>query len=284
MKNVFFVNILCLFFFTSCGNQLYKKAEDFEKILETSTGQQQSVAKLNTSEYGYVVYKNEVTGEFTAYNLTNFNGRKMETMSEYLAVVNQNVDIISGLTPSTEWVKSGYWTDEYETETQSVQQWDYTCECYNWVSYDVEVYVGPSEWIDTSGWITYYSGGGFKFDNTSTQSKDLETIAALEEAVATKFISYKLSSEFSLSSNRAMELAGLALKYKKLENARALTALEKDSFALKTLGVSMTQVESALQDKYQGDEEAFKALLNQAAEVNQTTPEQIGRFFETYME
>jgi hypothetical protein len=153
------------------------------------------------------------------------------------------------------------------------------CACYDWGYSYQQVDVG-SEWVDTSRWHTFYTGGGFTFNNASGHSKDLETMAALEEAVAEKFVAHRLSSEFSLSDARAGELAKLALRYQKLESTRELTATEKDRFALDALGVSMTQIETSLKDKARGNETAYKELLAEAARVNKTTPEEIGRFFD----
>ncbi len=41
----------------------------------------------------------------------------------------------------------------------------------------------------------------------------------------------------------------------------------------------MSQIETALQARAQGNESRYQDLLNAAAKVNNTTPEQIGKFF-----
>jgi hypothetical protein len=140
------------------------------------------------------------------------------------------------------------------------------------------------KWIDTSHYETFYYGGGYRFENTSTGSKDLETLAALKEEAAVAFLTEKFKSDFSLSDNRAQELAKLATKYQRMESVRELTQAEKDHFALKALGVSMNQIESAVKNKSQGSETEYAELLKKAALVNNTTPEQIGKFFTEVVE
>jgi uncharacterized lipoprotein YehR (DUF1307 family) len=277
MLQKFFVLMLLSVFFVACGHK--KDAKSFEKALEASTGQKHSIAKLNTEKGDYVVYKNEVTGEYVAYNMKKWDREKMNSMADYMAAgAVEGKDIILDLTKDTIWIDSGYWEAMYDTYYEYGEYYDDGCACYREGSYEVSVYAGE-RWVDTSHWYTYYTGGGYTFDNTSAQSKDLDTLAALKEEAAESFMAYKLKSEFSLSTGRAEELAKLANRYQKLENSRELTVSEKDSFAMDALGVSMTQVESALKAKAEGNEARYAELLKTAAKTNNTTPEQIGKFF-----
>lgn len=276
MLQKLFVLVLMCVCFVACGHK--KDAKSFEKALEAN-GESYSIVKLDTEKGKYVVYKNDVTGEYVAYNMDKWDRKNMTTVSQYLAAgAVEGVDIVKNLLKTTEWIESGYWESIYDTWTETYEYYDEDCECWETETEYFSVYVGE-QYVDTSHWYTYYTGGGFRFDNTSTQSKDLETIAALKEEVAEKFMSHKFQSEFSLSVNRATELAKLAGRYQKLENSRELTNTEKDTFALSALGVSMTQVEAALKSKAEGNDSRFEALMETAAKVNNTTPEQIGKFF-----
>lgn len=253
----------------------FKDADSFEEVLEQSTGQGHTSIKYSYDHDGdYHVFKNEVTGEFTAYNLRDFDRKKMNTMEAYLRIADSN-DIVPNLEPKVEWVEDGYYREESRTYT--------TCDsdgqnCNNYT----ETWK-TNEWVDLSRNETFYYGGGFRFDNTSTASRDLETLAALSETMAVTMISSTLSSAYSLSATRAEELAKLTYRYKKMESARELTAPEKDAFALSALGVSLTQVESTLKERAKGNELTYQALLQKAASVNRTTPEQIGKFFDEYL-
>lgn len=267
MKSLFL--ILSLVILCSCRNS-EKEAASFEAILESSTGQQHTLVKFYTKMGGYRVFKNEVTGEFTAYDLTNFNRKKIETYEAYIAMAG-NSAVVTNLEAKVEWVVEGHWYEESTTNTY--------CDSDGQNCYTETTYYTTDRWVDTSHYDTFYYGGGFRFSNTSVRSRDLETVAALEEEAALKFMSFTLSSQYSLSSARADELALLSFRYKKLENARELTDSEKDMFAMKALGVSMNAIERSLK----GDEEAYEELMKKAAQMNKTTPEQIGQFFEDYM-
>lgn len=271
------VLMLLSVFFVACGHK--KDAKSFEKALEEATGHPHTIVKLDTEKGKYVVYQDKVTGEYVAYNMAKWDRENMSSLDQYMANgAVEGVDIVRNLLQNSVWIHQGHWEPIYETRTRSYSVWDDYCECWKTETEYFTVHIGD-RWVDTSYWYTYYTGGGFRFDNTSTQSKDLDTIAALKEEVAEKFIAHKLSSEFSLSANRAAELAKLAYKYQKLENTRELTASEKDKFAMEALGVSMSQVESAIKAKAEGDESRYQALLETAAKTNNTTPEEIGRFF-----
>jgi hypothetical protein len=248
----------------------WKEAEKFEVLLENETGQSHSLVKFSTKVPGYRVYKNEVTGEYSAYNLENYNRKKVETYEAYLAVAGESA-VVHNLEVKNEWVEEGHYYEESNSYT--------VCDSNNENCYTQTDTWTTDEWIDTSHYEDFYYGGGFRFSNVSVRSRDLETVAALQEEAAVKMMSVVLSSQYSLSSIRAEELATLSYRYKKLENARELTASEKDMFAMKALGVSMTEVERSMK----GDDKTYQNLLETAAQVNRTTPEQIGQFFQDYM-
>jgi hypothetical protein len=270
------VLIMMSVFLVACGHK--KDAKSFELALEAETGHAHTIAKLYTETGEYVVYRDDVTGEYKAYNMAKWDRDTMTSTAQYSAVAVNGVDIVRNLLQNREWVEDGYWADDYRTVYESYEYYDDYCECYRTETKSYDKYVG-SYWVDTSRWYTFYTGGGFRFDNTSSQSKDLDTLAALQEEAAQKFMALKLKSEFSLSASRADELAKLAGRYQKLESARELTQGEKDKFAMDALGVSMSQVESAIKDRAEGNESRYSDLLSTAARVNNTTPEQIGRFF-----
>lgn len=282
--NKLLLMVFCALFFVSCADKFTKftkNAESFQKVLEAETGESYAITKLWSQVNGYVVYKNNTTGEYEAYNVSKWDRKNMTMYSEFLALAVDGVDIVKNLERKEEWIESGYWETIYEDryEYDSHKYYDRECDCYEggytWNRYEV-----GSEWRDTSGYRPFYYGGGFRFDNSMGGSKDLETLAAMSEEAQLGFLTQKLTSEFSLSANRANELAKLATRYQKLENVRALTSSEKDHFALEALGASYSQVESAMRSKAEGELSQYNKLLEEASKVNNTTPEQMGRFFE----
>ena len=54
----------------SCGSGSNREAKNFVKDLEELTGDDYSVIKSSTQTAGYIVIKNEKTGEYLAYNLS----------------------------------------------------------------------------------------------------------------------------------------------------------------------------------------------------------------------
>jgi len=280
MKKLVSLMMLALFF-VSCGHK--KDAKDFMKALEAETGHDYDIAKLHTEKGDYVVYKNNTTGEYEAYNMKKWDRKDNSTYSEFLANgAVEGVDIVLNLEQKEEYIQDGYWQDEYITDYDYYEYYDEWCEC--WVEdYTVEyIWVG-SYWVDTSYWYTFYTGGGFRFSNTQGQSKDLEMIASIKEELQEGLIAHTLKNDYKLTVGRSKELAKLVTQYQKLESSRELTTSEKDKFAMDALGVSVADVEKALKAKAQGDEAQYSSLLDEASKTNQTNPETIGKFFEDYV-
>ncbi len=231
-----------------CTSKNMKRAQAFEVVLEAGTGTNWTVVKATTEVDGYSVFRNEATGEFVAYNVSKYDSSTMTTLDQYLAVAS-SVDVVGNLDES---VVTSWSTD---IDGNSYLETDY-----------------------------YYSGSGFRFNNTNNVARDLETFASLRDEQAVAFLAGRLKNEYSLSTNRAQEMARLASRYRRLESARELTTAEKNSFALSALGVNMNQVETAMRGRAVGMDQQYQELLRTAARVNGTTPEQIGKFFDQLAE
>jgi hypothetical protein len=209
-------------------------------MLEQSTGQSFSIEKTYTESGKYVVYKNESTGNYIAYNLWKYNSETMTSLDQYLANAAFGADIVGNLSVFVDYT--------YDNHGDRVTKF-------------------------------YFYTDGFIFNSVSRASKDLETLSYLDEVASETFIASKLAYDFSFSSDRALELAKLTTKYQKLESARSLTLSEKDQFSLKALGVSFRKIERSIKANQQGQNSALNSLIEQAALLNRTSPEQMGRFF-----
>ena len=117
--------------------------------------------------------------------------------------------------------------------------------------------------------------GEFTFDESSENSKDLEKTASIKESFALANIAASLALEYGLSEERSSQVAKLALQWKKLSRTRALTEADANSFSKKLLGVSMNEASSAIEGYVLGDDSKWKTVVNTAAKVNQTSPEQM---------
>jgi hypothetical protein len=260
--------------------QIQKEVDNINTLkaaIAADTGNDIQFKKISGSgTETYIVYKNNTTGEYMAYNLSKWDGQTMTTLSQYVADSN---DIVHNLDLKQEWVTTGHTEDDYDYRWITTSNWDATCSCnQNHSSYDY-VKIG-SHYVDDSGYYPFYYGGGFRFENEGGASKDLETLAALREEKSVDNLSKTFKNQYSLSNDRAQELAKLSYKYMRVENARELTTTEKDKFALKSLGVSMNDIENAMKKKAEGSEADYQNLLQKAAQVNNTTPEMIGKFFD----
>jgi hypothetical protein len=262
--------------------QINKNAE-FEKLLEAKTGYDYVLAKSYTETPGYVVFWNKDRNSYAAYNIAKYDFATMKTYDEYLMTIDIQKDVIRDLAKDSKYVDDGYWDDVYETRYFSEEYYDSDCDCYYTDSWSEEVWVGET-YVDTSYWYTWYTGSGFKFSNNESLPKDFETLKALSEEEAITSISNKLKSTLSLSTDRSAELGKIYYKWKKLESKRALTDSEKSILMTDALGVSLKQAETAYAEKFVGDDKAYEAMLVKAAEVNRTTPEQIGTFLNQMIE
>jgi hypothetical protein len=307
---VFVLTLVTLFGCKSKWERQLEQQIDDMNSLKAAISADQGGAVIEISKISgsgterYVVFKNTTTGEYMAYNMTKWSGRTMTSLSQY---IDDGNDVIRDMERKEEWVVTGHyediteyqwvtkteWVTEYEWVTRN--EWDSFCECYRDNSYyepvsqwktttNWENVVVGQRYVDDSGYYPFYYGGGFRFENAGSASRDLDTRAAILEEMGTKGLALKLQSDYSLSSERADVLAGLALKRMKMESQRALTASEKNSFAMEALGVSMAQVEHSIKQRALGNDGAYEELLKEAAQVNHTSPETIGRFFDEMME
>jgi hypothetical protein len=108
------------------------------------------------------------------------------------------------------------------------------------------------------------------YSENSSGPKDLEAIGANLEGQTAEKLGDKLTTEFGLSADRARAVAKNILAYNKISSKRSLTNREKNFFSNELLGTNFDQV----MDSFSSGE-GMEDLLDRAAEVNGTTPEQV---------
>jgi hypothetical protein len=269
---------LLAFSLVACKSETTKRAEVFANAISSGTGVTYQLVKSDTETRGYAVFRNSATGEFVAFNMNKYdrNNGGM-TYEQFVAVAIPGTDIVNNLRREDRWIVSGYWADITDTRYRDVYY--SSCDCYRSESYTVVV---GQRYVDTSHWATYYLGGGFLFDTAANASRDLETLAALDESTQKSFVASRLQSDFSLSATRADELANVVYRYQRLESRRALTESEKSVFTTEAFGLRNAEIESALRAKAEGRDASYRAMLRRAAETNNTTPENMGSFFDQF--
>jgi hypothetical protein len=120
--------------------------------------------------------------------------------------------------------------------------------------------------------FTYVDKEGNKviFSENQTSIKDLEAIGAQMEDYGHQELSEKLTAEYGLSVDRAKNVAKSIQAYKKITTKRSLTAKEQDFFSQNLLGVDYKKVSASFTSG-----EGMDELLERAADVNGTSPEQV---------
>ncbi len=108
------------------------------------------------------------------------------------------------------------------------------------------------------------------FSQIDSFRKDLEKIGASIEETDINSLSQTLIANFSLSEDRAVEMAKIFKTYDKISSKRSLTEKEKDTFSQKLLGINYKHLNQALRSG-----EGYDSLLQRAAELNNISPEQV---------
>jgi hypothetical protein len=150
---------------TGCVSKEKKlQGSTFEAALEAETGHRYRVVKYDTEQRGFMVFKNETTGKYEAYNMSKWDPATMSTYANFSAIATAS-DRYIGL--------------ERQTETE---------------------YVSGADGYESTTYI-YYTYGSLRFENASTMTKDLEYLASLRDEAATAYLTHRFKSEFSLSSS-----------------------------------------------------------------------------------
>ncbi|HXH74101.1 MAG TPA: hypothetical protein VNJ08_04005 [Bacteriovoracaceae bacterium] len=111
------------------------------------------------------------------------------------------------------------------------------------------------------------------FTKVVADKMELEKAFALGEAFAIETMSRNIVAEFGLTEERAFKVATLAKAWEKLSKSRALTNADADTFAKELVGVSIVDMEKAYKSLADGYQAEMTEVMEKAAEINGTTPE-----------
>ena len=113
-----------------------------------------------------------------------------------------------------------------------------------------------------------YDRSDVVFEESSTESKDLEKIGSKVEALEVAEMEEMLV-EYGMSAERSEKLGKMMTSYSKVKTKRALTSREKDVFTKELTGMSFKKASSVLVD------EGYDVLIERASEINDVDPEAI---------
>ena len=140
------------------------------------------------------------------------------------------------------------------------------------VNYDDDFYYNL-DIIGENHYEDYFSG--ITFDETSVSPKDLEKMGAVMEQVRLEKVSTYISAEYGLSESRSLQIAKLATAWSNTSKSRSMTDADANSFSEELVGFSLTKATAAFKKSAEGDSVEMTSLIEQAAELNGTTPEQM---------
>jgi hypothetical protein len=118
----------------------------------------------------------------------------------------------------------------------------------------------------------YESNNGTLFEKGEGNPKDLLAMTERAEQVSNQIAAGVIAHDFGLSEERSEEIALLANEWRQLKNLRTMTDADVEKFSQPILGFNISTAAKAVQS---GDTETVDALIEKAAETNDTTPENI---------
>ncbi len=144
-------------------------------------------------------------------------------------------------------------------------------------SYDGEIY-GPTStvyyvWESTDEGFYISDGTGMIFEERTPSNKDLELIGSFLEKKNLQAKASSLENQFGLSEKRSLEVAKLIKNINKVKKNRGVTSTDLDSFSKKLLGFNVDKALKAYEKLAQGEGQNWEALMEQAAQTNDISPE-----------
>ncbi|MDC0254444.1 hypothetical protein OAK75_06055 [Bacteriovoracales bacterium] len=109
--------------------------------------------------------------------------------------------------------------------------------------------------------------------------KDLEKLGAVKEAYATKKVRDLLNFDYGLSEKRSESVAKLVVNWSKVSNKRSMTSSDADAFTEKLIGVNINEASKAYKASLEGNGTSLDSLIETAADVNETSPENMRELF-----
>lgn len=121
------------------------------------------------------------------------------------------------------------------------------------------------------------ANGRLVFEEASMGSKDLEKRAAAAERYFVGQVANQIKGRFGLSAERSLQIAKVSNLWNKFATSRSVTDADADAYSQALIGVNLKDVERAVKDSMEGRPAALNGLLETAAQVNGTSPENVSR-------
>ena len=133
------------------------------------------------------------------------------------------------------------------------------------------------------GELLFKDSDGTLYETRNSSRKDLEAIGADIEAIENNDLAMDLSNKYGLSDDRATKVAKIANSFSKLSKKRTLTERDYNILTKGIIGVDYKNAKNALEKHYQGDSVDYENLLDDAADMNGTSPEAVQEILADYL-
>ncbi|OFZ77159.1 MAG: hypothetical protein A2451_16505 [Bdellovibrionales bacterium RIFOXYC2_FULL_39_8] len=105
----------------------------------------------------------------------------------------------------------------------------------------------------------------------------MEKIGGIEEELKVSKMSEYLTAEFGLSEKRSTDIARLTSEWSQLSKTRSMTDADANSFAVEIFGTGIDTLKNGFQKSIEGDKTDLDKLIEQAAEINEISPEHMNK-------
>ena len=124
-------------------------------------------------------------------------------------------------------------------------------------------------------------GQGRLYEKSAATSKDLEKMGAVNETVQIAQSAQFITEQFGLSEVRSTALAKLSLNLGKIQQKRSLTSADYQAVGQELLGTDLAKFAQEYAKNQMGENSSYSELLEQAAQLNDISPEHMQNLIET---
>lgn len=123
---------------------------------------------------------------------------------------------------------------------------------------------------------------GLVFEETITNSKDLEKLAAFLEAKKVVNAAETIQINYGLSEERSRKIAHVSYNYFKNSQRRSMTPEDANIFSREIIGVDIDNIKSAYKKSLEGRREDLNDLIDDASNFNGISPEHTTKLLEVF--
>ncbi len=136
--------------------------------------------------------------------------------------------------------------------------------------------------VDTGENIFLDVGTGLKYSKVKMTSADTVKAQEIVDAIALDNANEVLSVQFGLPANRVRKISHLALNLSKANKA-TMTEYNYNQYSQAITGLTINEINSALNDVKSGNSSALDRVYKKAAKVNNITVEQVQKLSELFL-